>query len=767
LPDRDYVMDSGAKTIDAAADFTVAGDPALDGVVWNVTGAGASISPAGIVTLPTNTPRNAATVTVTATNSGGATSSAFSVTIAAATAPPVVPPISDGITPPAAGDTEVFLDRATFTSTNAAQVAFQTAWRDALAKTGPFAAATGTRRVKLSDGVWPMIRVGGPAVAGVAQMMGTGRDKCQVIGNWGLTGSTEPAQIEFQDILFTHNTSQSTVPSNAIQWTDRHNTIIMGSGVTLEGLEFSSIPNWNDRKLFWRRFTITGQTGTFAPGEEISFPRSDGARTGYTYVMASDPGYIYVDCNDADKTGKNVVGANGEKANHLHAVRYARIGGTVTGQGGARATISSNSTSHLIRLPSTQVSNTAYIRVFKFFGETRCFNETRWGADEELVWSGYGHHHIADYVKIRPGGWGKVPKKLYVSGLVWNGLSSKDINGSPHADGIQIENIREPREFLFQMENFMVGSGPSANSGNNIQPTMFNTFGGGVGKCLPGSFIRNCIFEGQTNGNSIRFPGSNPGDIVIENNTCVNVGVDQRPRIPYFFVNPPSIVSTNTAGNASVNNNIADNINFAGSGSRIGNKIVERDDYGTFFPSWTANAGAAAATPADLIRIFTPNEGETAGAITPAGNWVDHNGRTIIPGPQGQGGVGEGPVDPQEPDDNTPDPGVERDGALTPQVHDGDFVGHRVGATDSLTPGSLLGVQVDRLRARATGVHQLVFAGSAQPQGYTSVTLKIGDQTITIPWAYNQYRVTGQGSDFYDYLMANAGKSLDVTITGN
>jgi len=61
-----------------------------EGTSTSVAGGGATVDPAsGAVTLPTGTLRAAETVTVTATNSGGATSVAFRVTVAKAAAGPV------------------------------------------------------------------------------------------------------------------------------------------------------------------------------------------------------------------------------------------------------------------------------------------------------------------------------------------------------------------------------------------------------------------------------------------------------------------------------------------------------------------------------------------------------------------------------------------------------------------------------------------------------------------------------------------------------
>jgi hypothetical protein len=78
--------DGGVGTVDAAPDFTVAGDPGLDGVSWSVSGAGASIDGAGTVSIPTAVPLSAEAVTVTATNSGGFAESVFLVTVEGETA---------------------------------------------------------------------------------------------------------------------------------------------------------------------------------------------------------------------------------------------------------------------------------------------------------------------------------------------------------------------------------------------------------------------------------------------------------------------------------------------------------------------------------------------------------------------------------------------------------------------------------------------------------------------------------------------------------
>ena len=135
LSDRAFVQGSGLQAINVAGDFIVAGDPGLDSVTWSVSGAGATISAAGVVTIPTGTERAATAVTVTATNSGGSASSAFSVTVNAI----------------AAGGLEVDVFRSNYASDAAYKTAFLAAFDDALRGTGPFSAATSgsVRRVNI------------------------------------------------------------------------------------------------------------------------------------------------------------------------------------------------------------------------------------------------------------------------------------------------------------------------------------------------------------------------------------------------------------------------------------------------------------------------------------------------------------------------------------------------------------------------------------------------------------------------------------------
>ena len=82
-----YTEDSGDRRSSAAGDFAVVGDPTLAGITWSVTGTGATIDTAGVVTITTADARENSTVTVTATNSGGSVSSTFDVTVGT----PVVP----------------------------------------------------------------------------------------------------------------------------------------------------------------------------------------------------------------------------------------------------------------------------------------------------------------------------------------------------------------------------------------------------------------------------------------------------------------------------------------------------------------------------------------------------------------------------------------------------------------------------------------------------------------------------------------------------
>ena len=86
LADCRFELASGPKTVAAAAAFSGAA------LSFAVTGAGATIDKAtGVVTLGTDAVRNAAPVTVTASNSGGSARVSFAVTVApAAVTPPAV-----------------------------------------------------------------------------------------------------------------------------------------------------------------------------------------------------------------------------------------------------------------------------------------------------------------------------------------------------------------------------------------------------------------------------------------------------------------------------------------------------------------------------------------------------------------------------------------------------------------------------------------------------------------------------------------------------
>ena len=102
LADLELELDSGPRVVEAAAAFAGAG------LGYAVTGAGATIDLAtGRVSIPTDVLRAGASVTVTASNSGGSASAGFKVTVKAAT----------GVTPPAAvgriADASFPLDNAT------------------------------------------------------------------------------------------------------------------------------------------------------------------------------------------------------------------------------------------------------------------------------------------------------------------------------------------------------------------------------------------------------------------------------------------------------------------------------------------------------------------------------------------------------------------------------------------------------------------------------------------------------------------------------
>jgi hypothetical protein len=77
LPEEIFDVGSGPQTVNAAADFVG------ENLRFTVTGAGATVDPAtGLVTIPTDAAISA-TVTVTATNSGGSATSAVQVTVEA------------------------------------------------------------------------------------------------------------------------------------------------------------------------------------------------------------------------------------------------------------------------------------------------------------------------------------------------------------------------------------------------------------------------------------------------------------------------------------------------------------------------------------------------------------------------------------------------------------------------------------------------------------------------------------------------------------
>ena len=85
IADRVLDQGTGAVTLDASAAFIGAA------LTFVVIGAGAAIDPAtGVLSIPVGTPRAAETVTVTATNSGGSASSAFTVTVKAVVQDPAV-----------------------------------------------------------------------------------------------------------------------------------------------------------------------------------------------------------------------------------------------------------------------------------------------------------------------------------------------------------------------------------------------------------------------------------------------------------------------------------------------------------------------------------------------------------------------------------------------------------------------------------------------------------------------------------------------------
>ena len=87
LLDVTYTEDTGDQTVDAAGGFAVVDDPARAGITWSVSGTGATISSAGVVTITTAEARVASPVTVTATNSGGSLSASFEVTVVTPVAP--------------------------------------------------------------------------------------------------------------------------------------------------------------------------------------------------------------------------------------------------------------------------------------------------------------------------------------------------------------------------------------------------------------------------------------------------------------------------------------------------------------------------------------------------------------------------------------------------------------------------------------------------------------------------------------------------------
>ncbi|MGI9354666.1 MAG: hypothetical protein ACR2PF_05850, partial [Rhizobiaceae bacterium] len=345
-----------------------------------------------------------------------------------------------------------------------------------------------------------------------------------------------------------------------------------------------------------------------------------------------------------------------------------------------------------------------------FYGLAYNAGEARWAADDVLRFSGVMDGlGSGDFFKIKANPQGRAPKKIELK----RGVSRYVMPGTAaigaHSDVMQVfenSSFIGNQTILLEVEDFFFGLGEGALLGT--RPQGFGSWGNHVGvKFAPGSYIRNSFFDHNAVGTALQKGlGAN---LTIDRYCLVASGYSGHHGfstfIPTLYLEGSSVARNSIVSGIKEKGAQTSNIRVIGSGRGGG--------YRDIFPNWNDNHGSSVE---ELLHRYSPAQAHLDKCpITPDGEFIAWNGETLWtkngapdgssgggegsvnprepddntpdPGvervgtrtplarnaaPDGPSGVGEGPVDPQEPDDNTPDPGVERDGALTPQVHDGD-----------------------------------------------------------------------------------------------
>lgn len=827
LADRAFVQGSGPQTVDAAADFAVASDPGLASVVWSVSGAGATISAAGVVTIPTGIDRSATAVVVTAANSGGSASSAFDVTVAA----------------PAQGGLTVSLARNAFGSDGDYKSAVAAAIDAAVAGSGAFSAARAgdTRRINLDGIVAAPFETGSDALKsgleGRVEIVGSGLDTCKWHGaGHAIVGGTTARNVDLfiDGMELSLGDVGSQRPSDMIQQVfdlrGRWRRVELGADAGFNRYSFAvggaTNYDYSDIRQYFRKAVLTGVTSAeyaaITPMQTLISFGSHRTRVEAKADLGGGRVRLWINSSDAgEHSPKWNVSANALKA-----------GDTVSWSGGS-GTCESSVLGDGVPPSFSQTTNGAGADFRDFIYRGLIFNagEVRVTAERVCefsgVWDWLGN---GDYWKQRANKLGKYPSVCRIRRAVArNSVPGRALSGA-HSDVVQWfdNNASGTQNVLLEVEDvlFLLGAGMHLGQ----RPKVFGDWGSPAQVQLqPGSYIRNCFFDVGAVQSTIELLD---GPLAIDRLCLVNSGISGHDGASVgdgvIRGYPGQSISNSIVGKINANDAFPSRVNTL----EIGNATA--DDYRPYFPAYDAVSGVSVEA---LLAKFAPAPAYAdKSPITPAGEFVAANGETLwttsgAPGASTQKPVRRAQIPDQSFAQGSGDVTIDLDAyfssatsyavsgsdaasvvgrslvisggselavtpitvtatnangaaadtlnievtatdpsaadmVLTPVAHDGDYVGHRAGVTDSVTPETLFGVQVDRLRARANGVHQLIFAGSAQPNGYTSITLRIGAETIALPWSSGQYRATGQDAAFYEYLLANAGKNLDVIVTG-
>ena len=638
LADRAFVQGSGPQNVAAAGDFSVAGDPTLSGVTWSVSGGGATISAAGVVTIPTGTVRAATAVTVTATNSGGSASSAFSVTVNAI----------------AAGGLKVDVFRSNFTSDAAYKSAFVSAFDDALRGTGPFAAARAgdVRRINIDGVVNASFETGTSAIKagleGCVEVIGTGVDTTRWFANQHLIHGGDANRnvdvtLDGFDISMgsVNGALPDTLTSHIVAFSGKYRVVSLGRDAGFNRYTFSMGGtrdyDLKDMRNTLRRIVVSGVTSgefaSIAPKETVIGVNAGGKlyETRVEDKQDLGGGRVRLWLNGSD-AGEN-RNADGNRWHQFYGA--LSVGATISWLGGS-ATCDAKEDAIGRAAHLTQVVDCDW-KELHFYGLAYNAGEARWTADDLFRFSGVMDGlGTGDYWKIKANAQRNAPKKIEIKRAV-NRFSTpgRGIQGA-HSDLMQIfdNNYNGAQNVLFEFEDVFFGLNEGAQLGQ--RPQGFGSWGNPTQITFaPGSYLRNSFVD--LNANSKITQEGFARNLAVEKLCLVGSGFSGHDGFGVFtpILHLQSGCSARNCLVAGIRENGAptSNIQIIGSGMDGG--------YPTYFPNWNDNDGSSVE---ELLHRYTPASTLLdKSPINEKGEFVAWDG-TVLWSAAGGASSGAGPV---------------------------------------------------------------------------------------------------------------------------